>query len=338
MADVQAYYEAMDTLQSNWFQYIHNNTVLPTAAEVSYTMPDMTFTKSVEFLNNIVEVPRLADTLVGIHLPLTAAEPITVGVEMGDIGWYRVVSQLSLFPGNKQLIFDNATCCHMYAVQYTMVKLRLFSGPGNVSCTLIYHNYSTSVGRHIAMTSHVYLIPVHLRTTYSRQHPLIQMYAGFLDMKEGGESDVVSAVKEGANELPHIWKASRPASNWWHIPGGSCMQRVAVLKEELMASAWHPKRMVEWCWDEDEKRGSNELQMTFVTRTQPYRLWQDEVLVTDASDRGHIEGLASIRLFTGQRVKFVAMTGRGFVTVSGKDGRFIHFDAEKPYWIEHETV
>eukprot|EP00891_Asterochloris_glomerata_P005753 jgi/Astpho2/5753/fgenesh1_pg.00080_%23_22_t len=154
-----------------------------------------------------------------------------------------------------------------------------------------------------------------------------EMYAGFLDMKEGGESDVVSAVKEGANELPHIWKASRPASNWWHIPGGSCMQRVAVLKEELMASAWHPKRMVEWCWDEDEKRESNELQMTFVTRIQPYRLWQDEVLVTDASDRGHIEGLASIRLFTGQRVKFVAMTGRGFVTVSGKDGRFIHFDA-----------
>ena len=334
-ANVQAYYEAMDTLQSNWFRYIHDDTILPTAAETiqnGWNLPTMTFTETVEFSDHVklIEVVHNGDILVGIHLPPTAPEPITIRVEVGGTS----VSQLSLFPGSKHLIFDNATCCHLDTIVYHRMNLRLLSGTGLVSCTLIYHNVGTgtSIRRLIAMTNHVYLIPAHLRTEYTRQCPLITMSYGMLGMGKGKESDIVAAVKEGAYQLPDIWKVSRPASNWWHIPGGPCMQRVAKLKEELMASAWHPRRMVEWCWDDEERR---EFQMTIVTKTEPHRLWYDEVLVTDGLEiTRHIKGLESLKLDRGQRVRFVATTGRGFVTVCGKHDRFICFDAEKPFWIE----
>lgn len=39
-----------------------------------------------------------------------------------------------------------------------------------------------------------------------------------------------------------------------HMIAWRARTRIALLKEELMRVAWHPRRFIDWCWDEDEKR------------------------------------------------------------------------------------
>jgi hypothetical protein len=38
-----------------------------------------------------------------------------------------------------------------------------------------------------------------------------------------------------------------------------CSKMVFTILEELIARTWHPSRVVDWCWDEDEKRFMNDI-------------------------------------------------------------------------------
>ncbi len=116
----------------------------------------------------------------------------------------------------------------------------------------------------------------------------------------------------------------------WRCVAESCVQRVALIKEALMAATWHPKRMVQWCLDECEKR---EFPVPVTVRHERTRVWFDEILVLDGDGLDLPDSFTTLKLDAGSTIKFVAMSGRGFVTVRGKSVRCVAFDSAKPYWI-----
>ena len=184
------------------------------------------------------------------------------------------------------------------------------------------------------MTPHCYLVPLQLRTQHTLKRPLIIISSGMMGLSgAGNETELAFNVANGYSQMPDIWMIHEPIS--WRKRGSSCIMKLDMLKEELMARAWHPDRMMEWCWD-DEERGEFGTLFSPISRQPPYRIWYDEVLVTDVSDkeRGQTsKGTMIVNLDEGRGIRLVSSTGRGFVAVCGRKGRCVIFDKDKPYWM-----
>ena len=97
------------------------------------------------------------------------------------------------------------------------------------------------------------------------------------------------------------------------------------LLRELIATAWHPRRVQSWCLDIEEmdELGSRTLSEVGI-KTSGF--WYDEVLVgTEGQCR-----LAGIQGYsTASSVRFVHSNGRRIVEVCARPGRVCVFDSDK---------
>ena len=320
----------MEELKRHWFEYRQHDAPLFANGGSAYMAVRYDgkraalFTQQLDLSDGTPrEVDRDAgNALVGIHLSTDACLPATVDVKIGG----TPVSRLTLFPGDKCLTLEDATCCHLDALQYHAVEL---SGAA-VELTLVYCIFDDAVTDYIARTIHLYLVPEHLRSIHTKKQPLIGFGYGMGVVVSGDETTMAVAVMGGHSRMIDVYKVHQPIS--WRVRGRRTIEKVAAFKEELMAAAWHPHRMPEWCWDSDER--ADFPPPCASPKQAPSRVWWDEVLVTDgdAPTVSQHSGMVSLRLPEGDSVCFVASTGRGFVTVRGKPGRHVCFDAAKPCW------
>ena len=259
------YHDAMQELKAGWLKYRHHDAELIDIPEYHPELqpfggipidaleegpqpkPLELFTQKITLRAKEGQcVPRSADTLVGIHLlPDNVCQHVTVDVWIGG----TPMSQLMFCAGDKRLVIEDATCCHMTAICYH--DLYLFSGSA-ATFSLVYCNFPMQARRYAVMTSHCYLIPLHLRTEHTLGKSIFVIETGMGTLVAGDDKDVAYMAAQGHSMLMDIWEG--------HLPPASCMQRLDALKEELMAAAWHPDRMAEWCWDDEDKRELEELQ------------------------------------------------------------------------------
>ena len=265
----QEYHDAMQEIKARWLEYRHLGTKLIDVPESDTELDPWggipidsladggpkpkvleLFTQSLSLQRNRRQRalrPQGVDTLVGVHmLPDNVCQQASVDVWIGGVP----VSQLTFSTGDKRLVIEDATCCHTLPLFYHKVEFVLRSGVA-ATFSLVYCGLPMYARRYIVLTPHCYLVPLHLRTRHTLEKSIFVIGGGGGNVIEGDDREVASRVAKGHSVLLDIWEG--------HCPPGQCLQRLAAVKEELMAAAWHPKRMVEWCWDDEDRRELEDL-------------------------------------------------------------------------------
>lgn len=264
-------------------------------------------------------ISRHADIFMGLYYDEKAETPLDVEVLIGG----NPMCVLKLDPGDKTLAFEGVTFISMTSLCYHDVRLR----PANLSSLhhlhLIYANLSTDV-RNEMNGSLFFITPEHSRSTYSRTYPVMEYAQGMLRLTDR-KPTYANAIALPEFPDPHIKAAEKLARKQ-----AACQAQLQRYKRELLETAWHPQRHIQWCLDIEDAK---DLRVD-VPAGSGSSLWYDEVKIIDSSEVPLVE--SSVKLVKHHNKDYfcyIHSNGRTCLKIKGHAGRWLALDPNKPFWV-----
>lgn len=275
-------------------------------------------------------VSRHCDIFMGLYYGRDAngRDPLEVEVFIGGMP----VCLLTLSPGDKTLAFEGITFISMISLTYHDVSLRPSCLSSAHDLHLIYANIPLTNRSQLATSSPYFITPEAARGKYTRAFPMLRYLMGMAALSLFPPEPFPAGLQHGAIRLPEFPVPRNRAAGAIRRNQVACTALLDQFREELLQTAWHPARHVQWCLDTDALEGLEDL---LPDRRHDSRLWYDEVLVISSSEEPAVkECMEVIRHHDSSRCfSCLESDGRTWTKIMGQADRYLAFDPCKPHWV-----
>ena len=302
-------------------------------------------------------VPRMSDFILGFSLAKEAGRKVTVRVTVGAVD----VCDVTVRPGQQELIVDGCSCLPMLCLMYDELRLRVVDPPAPPGHPWRWWARSRPGAEDLRL----------IGCLFSGQETRIALTQGAFSLTCDGRRFVLSG---GQIRIPGNWNWAQPAQEVIELPDlrqkeyeetkrARARENLGKFMGDLMRVAAAPSRLIPWCLDTEEAR-----ELGVADQPQPVSertLWLDDVLLLDGGAEppavmrfgravqradAHADGCGQFAPLNacppgtaeflwlrveqeGTVVHVAASDGRSYVRVAGKPGRSICIDAAKRVWV-----
>lgn len=274
-------------------------------------------------------ISRHADIFMGLYYDGKASTPIDVEVLIGGIP----VCVLKLDPGEKILAFEGVTFISMVSLCYHDVRVR----PDDLSSLhhlhVIYAHLSTDARQEIQTKSLFFITPEHSRSALTRTCPVIGYASGMVHCTDQ-KPTWTNAVALPEFPDPHT-KAAEALAKRQAARQAACQAQVQQFKKQLLETAWHPWRHIQWCLDIEDAKDL----LSATPGSISSSLWYDEINVIESHELPTVKSSMKLVKHHNKNAYFCCLhsNGRICLKIKGRAARWLALDPTKPFWVRCTT-